>query len=287
MRRMRNLTDYPRLRYRRFGGGYRRDEVLFHLRELEATVRKLEASLASSRERSQSLIAELAGARAEIGVLRAREHEVDQALAAANRRAEDVVATAEIQARAVLAQAEEQAARIRGEAHLKVDDIGKQLEEIIRLRDTMLGLLRGAVQDVGTAVSKIERGEPIFGTSPSPAQARQPAAVPSRPEPDEEQELLPGDEAVFERRVELDAGPFADFATLSSFERSLATLPNVEDVYVRRYAGERATIELTMAYEQPLLRLLRGVLPYRFEAERAESGSLRLTVSAPALAGRR
>jgi hypothetical protein len=281
---MRNLTEYPRLRYRRFGGGYRRDEVLFHLRELEATVRTLEAGLASSRERSQSLLAELAGARAEIGALRAREHEVDQALAGANRRAADVVATAEIQARAVLAQAEEQAARIRGEAHLKVDDVGKQLEEIIRLRDTMLGLLKGAVQDVGTAVGKIERGEPVFGTAPAPP--RQPAPAPSHPELDEERAALPGDDALFERRVELDAGPFADFATLSSFERSLATLPNVEDVYVRRFAGERATIELTMAYEQPLLRLLRGALPYRFDAARTEAGSLRLTVSAPALAGR-
>lgn len=278
---MRNLTEYPRLRYRRFGGGYRRDEVLFHLRELEATVRKLEAALASSRERSQSLVAELAGARAEIGVLRAREHEVDQALAGANRRANDVVETAELQARAILARAEEQAARIRGEAHLKVDDIGKQLEEILRLRDTMLGLLKGAVQDVGTAVGRIERGEPVFGTAPS---APRPP-VGRRPEPHESQEPLPGDETIFERRVELDAGPFADFATLSSFERSLAALPNVEDVYVRRFAGERATIELTMAYEQPLLQLLRGALPYRFDAERTESGSLRVTVSTPAHAG--
>lgn len=278
---MTDLIEYPRLRYRRFGGGYRRDEVLFHLRELEATVRQLEAGLASSRERSQSLVAELAGARAEIGALRAREHEVDEALAGANRRAHDVVETAELQARAVLAQAEEQAARIRGEAHLKVDDIGKQLEEILRLRDTMLGLLKGAVQDVGTAVGKIERGEPVFGTAPSAPRV----SAESKHQPDEAHEPLPGDEALFERRVELDAGPFADFATLSSFERSLGALPNVEDVYVRRFAGERATIELTMASEQPLLRLLRGALPYRFDAERTESGSLRLTVSTPALAG--
>ena len=281
---MTELNEYPRLRYRRFGGGYRRAEVLFHLRELEATVRKLEAGLASSRERTQSLVAELAGARAEIGALRAREHEVDEALATANRRANDVVETAEIQARAVLAQAEEQAARIRGEAHLKVDDIGKQLEEIIRLRDTMLGLLKGAVQDVGTAVGKIERGEPVFGTAaPAP---RPSAPAQSHPELEDARESLPGDDAPFERRVELDAGPFGDFATLSSFERSLAGLPNVEDVYVRRFAGERATIELTMAYEQPLLRLLRGALPYRFDAERTETGSLRLNVAMPALAGK-
>jgi cell division septum initiation protein DivIVA len=281
------MTDhsvYPQLRYRRFGGGYRREEVLFHLRELETRVRGLEGEVGAARERSAGLVAELAGARAEIGALRAREHELDAALASANRRAQEVVETAQIEARKVLAQAEEQAARIRGEAHLKVDDVGKQLEEILQLRERMLGLLRGAVQDVGLAVSRIERGEPVFGT-PAEERAAPTAAADRAPEP--AHEPLPGDEEVFDRRVEIDAGPFADFATLSSFERSLAALPNVEDVYVRRFAGARATIELAMTHEQPLVRLLRGRLPYRFDAERNGAGTLRVNVLSPSLAGSR
>lgn len=273
-------STYPRLRYRRFGGGYRREEVLFHLRDLEATVRRLQAELDASRGRSLELVAELAAARAEAAALRARELEVEEMIAGARRRADDLVQTAELEARAVLAQAEEQAARIRGEAHLKVDDVGKQLEEIMRLRETMLGLLRGAVQDVGTAVARIERGEPVFG-APTPQ-----APAPTRTKADAEAEPLPGDDDLFERNLEIDAGPFADFAMLSSFERSLAALPNVEDVYVRRFAGEWATIELAMAHEQPLLRLLRGKLPYRFDAQRDESGGLRVTVLQPTLAGK-
>lgn len=274
---MRDPDPYPRLRYRRFGGGYRRDEVLFHLRELEATVRGLEAQLASSRERNDELARELAAANADLVALRAREREIDEAVAEAHRRSGAIVETAETRAQALLAQAEEHAARIRGEAHLKVDDIGKQLEEILRLRESMVAMLKGAVHDVGVAVGRIERGEPVLG-----AAAQQPQgghAPPSGREPE------PGDDAVFASRVELDAGPFGDYATLSAFERSLAALPNVEDVYVRRYVGERAAIELTMAYDQPLLQLLRTSLPFEFDAEWTEAEELRITIRASALAG--
>lgn len=273
---MRDPDPYPRLRYRRFGGGYRRDEVLFHLRELEGTVRSLEAQLASSRERNDELARELAAASADLAALRAREREIDEAVAEAHRRSGAIVETAETRAQALLAQAEEHAARIRGEAHLKVDDIGKQLEEILRLRESMVAMLKGAVHDVGVAVGRIERGEPVLG-----AAVEQPSAGASP----SGRALEPGDDAVFASRVELDAGPFGDYATLSAFERSLAALPNVEDVYVRRYVGERAAIELTMAYDQPLLQLLRTSLPYEFDAERTEADELRITIRASALAG--
>jgi vacuolar-type H+-ATPase subunit H len=281
---MTDISNLPRLRYRRFGGGYRRDEVLFHLRELEATVRGLEAELAAARGRSQELSLEVGTARAELAGLRLREHQIDEAIESANRRASDVVEAAEIKARVVLAEAEEQAARIRGEAHLRIDDIGKQLEEILRLRETMLTSLKGVLQDVGVALGRVERNEPVFGpavepppapSSPAPAHPEVPASAP-----------VPGDEALFGRRVEIDAGPFPDFATLSAFERSLGALPNVEDVYVRRFGGDRATIELTTSYEQPLLQLLRGTLPYGFEAERHGPDALRITIAAASLAGK-
>jgi len=280
---MTDLSSIPRLRYRRLGGGYRRAEVLYHLRELEARVRTLEAELAAARESRRALAAELDEARTAVAAFRAREAEVETLRAAAEQHAGDIVAAAEARARAVLAEADEQAARIRGEAHLKIDDIGKQLEEILRLRESMLAALRGVVQDVGLAVGRIERGEPVYG--PAPAGRRRDALRPvgagaavQRHEP------LPGDEIVLGREVVLDAGPFADFATLASFERALGSLPNVEDVYVRRFAGERATIEVTMTVEQPLLALLRGALPYAFEAT-AEDGGVRVDVPATSLAG--
>lgn len=281
------MTDvpYPRLRYRRFlGGGYRREEVLFHLRELEGRVRTLEAQLDAARERSAELGADLAAAQAQVASYRSRELELEAAVAAANRHAADLVQTAELEARALLAQADEQAARIRGEAHLKVDEVGKQLEDILRLRDTMLALLRGAVEDVGIAVGRIERGEPVFGV-PAVAPGAPPGGDEELAAPTAPPEPVPGDEAIFERRVEIDAGPFAEYASLSSFERTLATLPNVEDVYVRRFADERATIELAMTHEQPLVHLLRATLPHRFEAEQVGSARLRVTLAASALAG--
>jgi len=280
---MTDLSSIPRLRYRRLGGGYRRAEVLYHLRELEARVRTLEAELAAARESRRALAAELDEARTAVAAFRAREAEVETLRAAAEQHAGDIVAAAEARARAVLAEADEQAARIRGEAHLKIDDIGKQLEEILRLRESMLASLRGVVQDVGLAVGRIERGEPVYG--PVPAAGRRDALRSVHPEAPPQREPLPGDDALFGREVVLDAGPFADFATLASFERALAALPNVEDVYVRRFAGGRATVELAMTVEQPLLALLRRSLPTAFDATRADAASVRIDLPVASLAG--
>ena len=273
----------PRLRYRRFGGGYRREEVLYHLRGLEERVRVLEAELAAARADRARVAEDLERAQAALATFRAREAELEVLRDSAEQRARDVVAAAESRARAVLAEADEQAARIRGEAHLKIDDIGKQLEEILRLRESMLASLRGVVQDVGLAVGRIERGEPVYG--PVPAAGRRDALRSVHPEAPPQREPLPGDDALFGREVVLDAGPFADFATLASFERALAALPNVEDVYVRRFAGGRATVELAMTVEQPLLALLRRSLPTAFDATRADAASVRIDLPVASLAG--
>lgn len=270
----------PTLRYRRFGGGYRRAEVLYHLRELEAIVRRLELGLAAAQGRSQELTESLAAAAVQAQALTGRADAAERELEAERRRADDRVEAAEHRARAILAEADEQAARIRGGAYLKVDEIGRQLEEILRLRSTMTVSLRGILEDVGVALARIERGELLAapGQAAATPTAERTAAAPSSPP------FAPADEQLFERKLEIDVGPFADFASLSEFERALAALPRVDDVYVRRFQGERATIELAMAHEQPLLALLRGTLPYGFEAERVEPGALRLTLESPSLA---
>ena len=45
----------PPLRYRRFGGGYRREDVEFTLAELHLTMRQLDVDLQSLRERNRDL----------------------------------------------------------------------------------------------------------------------------------------------------------------------------------------------------------------------------------------
>ena len=92
---------------------------------------------------------------------------------------------------------------------------------------------------------------------------------------------------MFEARVELDAGPFLDFAALSAFERALAQLPKVEDVYVRRLAEDRALIELALAEAAPLLSLMRDTLPYQLEVRSANRAKIVLNVHAQSPAGTR
>lgn len=94
-------------------------------------------------------------------------------------------------------------------------------------------------------------------------------------------------EPLFETRVELDAGPFTDFAALSAFERALAHLPKVEDVYVRRLADDRALIELTLSEPAPLLTEMRASLPYSIDVRSANRSKLVVNVAAQQPAGAR
>ena len=84
---------------------------------------------------------------------------------------------------------------------------------------------------------------------------------------------------LFAPRLELDVGPFADFGELSSFERELARLPDVVGVYVRRFFGDRAIVEVTAERELPLLGLLGDALPTSFAVERVERDSLKITLT--------
>ncbi len=271
---------YPRLRVRRLGGGFHREDVLYALRELEDTLRRMEQELEQSRERARQLEAELKAAQAEAAALRAREFQVADAMAAAERRARELEEGAESRARVIVAQAEEQAAKIRGDAHLKIEDTGRQLDELLALRGKTIASMRSIVGELDQAIGRIERGET---TAPQPAPvpaAPEPAAAPSAPPaPEPVVAAASADEPVFDRRVELDVGPFADFGTLSAFERALARLPNVDDVYVRRFFDDRAVIELTMAEETPLLATLKSSLPYRFDVERTDRSALKITLS--------
>jgi hypothetical protein len=46
--------------------------------------------------------------------------------------------------------------------------------------------------------------------------------------------------------VVVDAGPFADIASLSAFEQALARVPGVEDALVRSFEGNRAVIDVRL-----------------------------------------
>jgi ABC-type transporter Mla subunit MlaD len=77
----------PRLRYRRFGGGYRPEDVEAALEKLLETVRTVESNVEQLRDRSSQLEAELRTARAELQAYHAREDRLEAAV----QRAEDLL----------------------------------------------------------------------------------------------------------------------------------------------------------------------------------------------------
>jgi archaellum component FlaC len=323
----------PPLRYKRFGGGYRREDVEFALAELRLTLRQLDNDLQSLRDRNRDLEGELHTARNEIENFRGREHELSQTMASVLRRSAEIEDTASARAREIVAQAEEAAIRIRSEASRRIEDLSEQSNELLRLKDNLLDAMRSVVGDFGQAISLVGRGERLF---PEPSQPVEPVAsvptpvpveptaaeaapapvfvpppvpvpdavsIPAAPaEPPVAQAPPPPvppptasapaepertDETVFDTRVELDAGPFSDFAALSAFERALAHMPKVEDVYVRRLADDRALIELTLAEPAPLLDTMRASLPYSLDVRSANRTKIVVDVAVQQPAGAR
>lgn len=284
-------SAHRQLRYRRFGGGFRREDVEQAIAALEHGVRDAEQALATAQERNRELEAELKVLQGEVGALRAREFQVNDALAAAHRRASELEESAEARARAITARAEEEASRIRGGAHLQVEQTGKQLEQLLALKGKTLASVRAALNELDRALGRVERGETepethASGETPQePARADAPPATipapPPAPAAAPAETVTPPivaspDEPTFFGRVALDVGPLIDFGGLSTFERSLARLPNLEDVYVRRYSNDRAVIELTLSAETPLLAAMRATLPYRFEVEMLGGDAIRM-----------
>jgi septal ring factor EnvC (AmiA/AmiB activator) len=89
----------PLLRYKRLGGGLRREDVEFALAELRLALRQLDNDLASLRNRNRELERELDVARTKIESFHGREHDLSDAISEALRRAADIEVAANARAR--------------------------------------------------------------------------------------------------------------------------------------------------------------------------------------------
>lgn len=250
--------------------GYRRADVIAELERMHEQLDAIAVSLDHAWREKESL-------RAELTATRARQ---EQELERERMRAERVEAEARAQAARIVAAAEEQAARIHADAGRRVGEAATRLENLLRVREQVLGELRGILQAYGSLLEQVEQGQPL-----ATVVAEEEVALHwLTPVPEPPEEHVAGEGDLFPRQVELDAGPFADFAELSAFERSLARLPKVEDVYVRRFGDERAEIELTLAEERPLVHDLMRHLPYRL-AVTSDDGRLQVELRDEAAAG--
>jgi hypothetical protein len=222
----------PPLRYRRLGGGYRREDVERLLAEVQLTVHALEVELGTLRHRAGELEQRLRSARAELDGFQARSFEHMRALDEAREHAASIDDDARRRAAELVAVAE------------------RRVEQLHYERDRLVAAIYSLIGRVGASV-----GEPT-----APVEDASADAAPTR--------------------VELDAGPFADLDSVFGFERDLASLADVDDVYVRTISGDRATIELTTAQAGLLDVLIRAQLPYSADVRERSSGRLVIDVQA-------
>jgi hypothetical protein len=257
-------------------GGYRVADVEILLAQFRLLVSQLDAELKASR----ASLADSEAERRELGkrLDEALHREIEIAAAASGVRQAhaDAERTLEERARTVLAAAEADAARIRAGADTELGQARNQVEELLRLRDTLAATMRGVIKEFETVTGRIESPAHL---AQAPVALPQPVAAPAPP-PVTEIRPAAATQDVFDRQIEVDAGPFTDFAALAAFERALGRLPKVEDVYIRRFEGDRATIDLTLEEPAALLDDMTERLPYRLDVRSAVADRISLTVSA-------
>jgi hypothetical protein len=127
-------------------------------------------------------------------------------------------------------------ARVVDEAAARVTELGRRIDDLAALRDE----LDSATQSLRSEYRAARPG----------------AAAP--------------------REVVVDAGPFPDIATLSSFETALGEVDGVVDAAVRSFEGNRAIVDVHVRADAELAGALRGGLPFEVDVVQAQGGGLTL-----------
>jgi hypothetical protein len=242
------MHDHSPLKLRRsWLSGYRVSDVAVLRARLELTIAHLTQALEASRAR-------LAESEAE------RERLAAEGSAIARAHADEIVE-----------EARTDAARIRAAAALEEQQARARVEELLRLQSTLATTIRNVTRDFERAMAGAEEPKPV-PEPPAPEPIPIPAPTPPPPPPPPAAHSLA-------HTVELDAGPFRDFASLSAFEDALGTLSKVDEVYVRRFEGDRATIEVTLGEEPAaLLDEMAARLPYTLSVDRADADRIAVHV---------
>lgn len=89
--------------------------------------------------------------------------------------------------------------------------------------------------------------------------------------------------------VLVDVGPFMDMGSLSAFEHALTRLPDLGEMFVRSFEGNRALIDLRLDSPLELAEELRRVVPFPLSVVDAGPGRLSIDIdsSRPGATARR
>ena len=154
------------------------------------------------------------------------------------------------------------------------------LAELRRFRDRLERFARDLAAEYDALLGRVMSGLTSTATPtvavPEPVEDRPPAAaqpiaeeIPAAPESPED--------VLFEGRVELGVGPFYDIASLSAFERGLASLPYVVEASVRRFEASHAVVDVRLAAPVALVRELRRTVESGFSVREVADGRVLLT----------
>jgi hypothetical protein len=153
------------------------------------------------------------------------------------------------------------------------------LAELRRFRDRLERFARDLAAEYDALLGRVMSG---LTSTPTPTAAG-PAPVedlPAAVEPIAEE--IPAapespEDMLFEGRVELGVGPFYDIASVSAFERGLASLPYVVEASVRRFEASHAVVDVRLAAPVALVRELRRTVESGFSIREIADGRVLLT----------
>ncbi len=182
------------------------------------------------------------------------------------------------------------------------------LAELRRFRDRLERFARDLAAEYDALLSRVMAGltsaspppaslpSADIPPAPQPAVHTQPADAPPSPAPPADAPPFPAqpadappspappadapasrEETLFEGRVELGVGPFYDIASLSAFERRLASLPHVSEASVRRFEASHAVVDLRLAAPVALVAELRRSADTDFDVREVADGRILLT----------
>ena len=142
----------------------------------------------------------------------------------------------------IYGQARRQATRIRMKALDDAVQAADRVTELSKLRDE-LGARISELAEVARARLGIEEEDrPAVGTGPARV----------------------GANGVYAGEVEIEIGPFRDFAQLAGFEDAVAGIRGASRIKVKRFSEGRATVSMSLEGPVELLRALEERTPFDF-----------------------
>jgi hypothetical protein len=158
------------------------------------------------------------------------------------------------------------------------------LAELRRFRDRLERFARDLAAEYDALLGRVMSGLTSTSTptaaGPTPVEGLPAAVEPAAVEPiAEETPAAPAspEDMLFEGRVELGVGPFYDIASVSAFERGLASLPYVVEASVRRFEASHAVVDVRLAAPVALVRELRRTVESGFSVREVADGRVLLT----------